>query len=399
MEFDDIEMKDKDRNEDEEEAETKFDEDEDPWGIGDYPENYEEDSPKMKFNRADIPSVKGLKKSIVEDKKASFRKFFKIDIKKQDSENSKILIEETEFVNNAKSDTVDVKFKGKNVGKINKKGEWESYKKWNKKEVEEFNARLKDAIDVYRKTLDSVIDEQLDWDNYEWDFFFKNSVVNNSIESLNESIEEIQEEMKDVEMDEQDVRELNGVLNPQGRSPEEKIDFLEIQADHWRQKALLEVDEGKEKWYKDAEKTARLVADKIRLKENLRPEEEETVSIIKQEIEESDIGRLERFKRWSKDNLLGLSAVAISVAGILTTIIIGARNALKQGAKAVGNLGKSLVNIGKNFGALISSLLNLIGSILAWGAKGITFLAKNLWILTLALTYFFYNEYKERRKK
>ena len=129
----------------------------------------------------------------------------------------------------------------------------------------------------------------------------------------------------------------------------------------------------------------------------MRPKEEETVSIIQQEIEESDIGRFEKFKKWSKENLLGLSAVAISVAGILTTIIIGARNALKSEAKVVGNLGKAIANIGKNFGALISSVLNLIGSILAWVAKGITFLAKNLWILTLAITYFLYNEYKEKK--
>ena len=236
----------------------------------------------------------------------------------------------------------------------------------------------------------------MDWDSYEWDpferDFFKESVVNNSIKRLSDTIEESS-------VDEQDVRELNGVLNPKGETAKEKIDFLEIQADHWRQKALLETNEEKEKWYKDAEKTTRLVADKFRLENDLRPEEEETISIIQQEIEESDIGRFEKFKKWAKENLLGLSAVSISVAGILTTIIIGARNALKSGAKAVGNLGKAIANIGKNFGAVISSLLNLIGNILAWGAKGITFLAKNLWILTLAITYFLYNEYKERRKK
>ena len=131
----------------------------------------------------------------------------------------------------------------------------------------------------------------------------------------------------------------------------------------------------------------------------MRPESREGIQILNEEVDNSDLGRLERFKRWAKENLLGLSAVAISIAGILTTIIIGARKTLKSGAKAVGNLGESLANIGKNFGDVISSLLNLIGSILAWSAKGITFLAKNLWILTLAITYFLYNEYKERRKK
>ena len=244
------------------------------------------------------------------------------------------------------------------------------------------------------------------WNSYEWDPFgmdesrFKEEIKQNSIDSLNSSIENIQENMKETEdnVTEQDIRELNGVLDPRGQTDEEKIEFLDIQADHWRQKALLETDEGREKWYKDAEKITRKVADKIRLENDLRPEEELTISIIQQEIEESDIGRFEKFKKWAKENLLGLSAVSISVAGILTTIIIGARNALKSGAKAVGNLGKAIANIGKNFGAVISSLLNLIGSILAWGAKGISFLSKNLWLLTLAITYFLYNEYKERKK-
>ena len=93
---------------------------------------------------------------------------------------------------------------------------------------------------------------------------------------------------------------------------------------------------------------------------------------------------LKKFKKWAKENLLSLSSVAIAVAGIITTIVVSARNALKQGTKAGGNLGKAIANIGKNFGGVISSVLNLISQILSWGAKGIAFLAKNLWILDIA---------------
>ena len=107
--------------------------------------------------------------------------------------------------------------------------------------------------------------------------------------------------------------------------------------------------------------------------------------------------RFEKFKQWAKENLLGLSAVAISVTGIITTIVMGARKALKLGSKAVGNLAKAIANIGKNFGAVTSAILNLISQI-SWGAKGIAFLAKNLWILAIAITYFLYEEYKEYKK-
>ena len=67
--FDDIEMRNKNLRE--EEAETKFSND-DPWDIGDYPENFDEGSPRIKFNTVDIPDVKkdakGMKKSLTEDK-------------------------------------------------------------------------------------------------------------------------------------------------------------------------------------------------------------------------------------------------------------------------------------------------------------------------------------------
>ena len=168
---------------------------------------------------------------------------------------------------------------------------------------------------------------------------------------------------------------------------------------HWKMKSELENAEPQKSIYKSFSEIAKLRADKMRLENNEKPISEEGLKILNENAEESDLGRLEKFKKWAKENLLGLSAVAISVAGIITAIVIRARNALKQGAKAVGNLGKAIANIGKNFGAVISAVLNLISQILSWGAKGIAFLAKNLWILAIAITWFLYNEYKQYKKK
>ena len=61
--FDDIETKNRNREEDDEEfqeAETKLDSDDNPWDIGDYPENFDEGSPKIKFNR--LETLSKLKK-------------------------------------------------------------------------------------------------------------------------------------------------------------------------------------------------------------------------------------------------------------------------------------------------------------------------------------------------
>ena len=41
------------------------------------------------------------------------------------------------------------------------------------------------------------------------------------------------------------------------------------------------------------------------------------------EQQEEDISRLQCFKEWAKENFVGLSAIAISVSSIMTTIIIG----------------------------------------------------------------------------
>ena len=121
--FDDIEMKNKNREEEEEEfkeAETDFGGEEDT-------ENLDEGSPKMKFNRVEtltnLKKVAGkMKRQITTISKQDFKTFFKIDIYKKDGENSKILIEETEFVNNPKNDYINVFFRGKQVGKIIQNG-------------------------------------------------------------------------------------------------------------------------------------------------------------------------------------------------------------------------------------------------------------------------------------
>ena len=93
------------------------------------------------------------------------------------------------------------------------------------------------------------------------------------MEKLDENSEYLEEDVKETEslMSEQDIREFNGILNPKGRNAEEKINFLEIQADHWRQKALLEVNEKKEKWYKDAERLTRMKADRLQIDNVIRP--------------------------------------------------------------------------------------------------------------------------------
>ena len=107
----------------------------------------------------------------------------------------------------------------------------------------------------------------------------------------------------------------------------------------------------------------------MEVKAGFRPESEDALSMIQEEADANDLTRLERFKKWAKENITGVSAVAISVAGIVTAVVISGRNAVKKGAKAVGNFGKALANLAKKAGPAIATILNVLAQVLTWGAK------------------------------
>ena len=87
--------------------------------------------------------------------------------------------------------------------------------------------------------------------------------------------------------------------------------------------------------------------------------------------------------------------VAISVAGIITTIVMGAKTVVKRGANATSKFAKSLAKVAEKAVPVIGGIFNLAAKVLTVGAKGINFLSNHLWILAVAITYALY----ERRKK
>ncbi len=60
--------------------------------------------------------------------------------------------------------------------------------------------------------------------------------------------------------------------------------------------------------------------------------------------------RFERFKKWAKENIAGVSAVTISVAGIITTVVMAGRKVVKQGMQVIGKFGKVVANLAKKAG-------------------------------------------------
>ena len=57
-----------------------------------------------------------------------------------------------------------------------------------------------------------------------------------------------------------------------------------------------------------------------------------------------------------KKNIGGISVVAISVAGIITTIVMGARTVIKNGAQATSKFAKALVKVGEKVAPITRGL-------------------------------------------
>ena len=344
-----------------------------------------------------------IKRSITNDVKKVFKDIFDVTIEKKNGHNSESIIENTRF-QNAKDGRFTIEFKGKRVGWIERDRSVSLFEKKNKKLVDEFKKTMDGVVREYQQTPESLVKNLPD--------YAVEDILNASAERIFDEIDQIK-----ATLTEQELREFAGVLNPKGPTAEVKIKALEVQADHWKAErgkvekllekgSTEEVEKAKSEITKleSLEKTARLQADFERLKNNKKPIHNETLDIINDEIQENDLSKLERFKQWAKENLIGFSAIAISIAGIITTVVIAGRKAVKDTAKGVGRVAKALFNLGKKLGPLIAPILNILATAVSWGVKGLEFLSKNLWLLVIILLWFltkmstlksvFYNKHK-----
>jgi hypothetical protein len=109
------------------------------------------------------------------------------------------------------------------------------------------------------------------------------------------------------------------------------------------------------------------------------------------QAQEEDISRFRKFMKWLGKEKVGLTGVAVSTAGLITTLLIHAKGAIIGTAKATSKVAKALANIAKKAGPILVPVLNAIASALSWGAKGIAWLASHLWVLAVAAALLVYN--------
>ncbi len=119
-----------------------------------------------------------------------------------------------------------------------------------------------------------------------------------------------------------------------------KIAGFKANIEPWKELEEKEQDPVKKRLYKTAKELCIVKMSYMEVKAGFRPESEEAFSMMQEEVRTNDLTRFERFRNWAKENITGVSAVAISIAGIITTIVVAGRSAVKKGAKAVGQFGR-----------------------------------------------------------
>ena len=305
-----------------------------------------------------------------------------------------------------KGNLITLKFKGEDV-KLTAKGKLDGRfaKTANKNIVKAIEA----AKVEYEKSFDAVADEGA---GLSLSDEARESVRESVAGSLEDLVWDKYDEISQSDLDKNIERGIKGIpyvdknidydnLEDQNEKDQydAKIAGLKVDTEHWENLEEKEQDPTKKQLYKTAKELCVAKKSYMEVRANQRPESEEVLSMIGEETERNDLTRFERFKKWAKENITGVSAIAISVAGIITATVMAGRNAVKKGAKAVGQFGKALANLAKKAGPAIATILNVLAQVLTWGAKALEFLSRNLWIVALFLTYLVYDTVKERAKR
>jgi hypothetical protein len=108
-----------------------------------------------------------------------------------------------------------------------------------------------------------------------------------------------------------------------------------------------------------------------------------------------DISRLRKFVKWLGKEKVGLTGVVVSTAGLITTLLIHARGAIVGTAKSIGKVAKALAKLAKKAAPILVPIINGIATALSWGAKGVAWLASNLWVLAVTIALILYTNYSK----
>ncbi|CAB4011946.1 Hypothetical predicted protein [Paramuricea clavata] len=196
----------------------------------------------------------------------------------------------------------------------------------------------------------------------------------------------------------QERREFAGVTAPKG-PPEVRIKALREQKKVFETNIELETDPERRQIMQEGRDVAEQGIDNANLEMGQQPETEEGKHRYREIVRENIKTKLERFRKWAKENLGALAAIAISIAGIITTIVVAGKTTIVGASKGLGAVGKALAGLAKSALPILVPIINLLSTILSWGAKGLAFLAQNLWIVAVLIAGAIYKYLQMKRRK
>ena len=315
-----------DREDDEGDSETNLDEDDENLEWDDsivVPSGSQGFSPDPYLGpQGDIPNVlRGLKRTITQDKKIFLKNALSVSLNKGDgtNSNSRTIFENLQLTNDLRS--------GKNNGaKYNrvkiivvKDGRYEYSSSSDKKTtraIAEFRATLekaKAAIGDVEKQLEDFGVEDVSQEDAV-------SILSSIGERLSNRLAELEDDVLEVRrggLTKAEVDEIIGVLafdRTGNMSPEDQIKTLtEVEIPFWKEK-LNESEEQSQGSVRSKQITGiiemlEIKSDVLSIRNNQKPETDLVKKLIKEEVETGDISRFKRFSKWAKENTFGFSAV------------------------------------------------------------------------------------------
>ena len=248
---------------------------------------------------------KGLKRIFTNDRKVFLKNALNVSLNKGDGPNSTTLFDNLQLTNDQRSGKNNgAKYKGTKIIVV-KDGEYvfsTNADKKTRRAISEFKTVLEKAKIEHGKTAAAQVEKQLE----EATFEDVDSILSQVDEQLSDRLEEIQDEVLEIRrggLTKAEVNALIGVLSfdkTQKMAPEEQIKFLtEAEIPHWKEK-LTDDDSVRNKQIEGVIELMELKADAIRIKNNMKPETDFVLNLIKTESETGDISRFRRFQNGQK---------------------------------------------------------------------------------------------------
>ena len=120
-----------------------------------------------------------------------------------------------------------------------------------------------------------------------------------------------------------------GVTAPKG-PPEVRIESLKTQKVVFETNIELETDPDRRQIRQRSADVAEQGIDDARLEMGQQPESEEGRRRLREIVREDIRTKFERFRKLAKENLGVLTAIAISIAGIITTVVVAGKRPLRE---------------------------------------------------------------------